>query len=67
MSGPEPLLIPARDAFRRIGVGRDAGYKLIAERRLRVVRLGAGGRLLLVPVAECEAFIEREVEREVAR
>jgi excisionase family DNA binding protein len=53
-----PLLLKPKDAFRRIGVGRDAGYRLIAEGRLHVVRLGE--RRILVPAAECEAFVERE-------
>jgi excisionase family DNA binding protein len=55
----EPLLLPAKDAFRLIGVGRDAGYRLIAEGRLRGLRLG---RRVLVPRAECERFVERELE-----
>jgi excisionase family DNA binding protein len=58
----EPLLLKPQDAFRRIGVGRDAGYRLIAEGRLRVVRLGE--RRLLVPASECEAFVERELNGE---
>ena len=56
----EPLLLPAKDAFRLIGVGRDAGYRLIAEGRLRSLRLG---RRVLVPRLECERFVERESAR----
>jgi excisionase family DNA binding protein len=56
---PEPLLLKPQEAFRRIGVGRDAGYALIASGRLRVVRLGE--RRMLVPVSECDAFVEREI------
>ena len=56
----EPLLLPAKDAFRLIGVGRDAGYRLIAEGRLRALRLG---RRVLIPRTECEAFVERESAR----
>lgn len=58
----EPLLLAPRDAFRRIGVGRDTGYRLISEGRLRAVRLS--GRKLLVPISECSAFIERELARD---
>ena len=54
----EALLLKPQEAFRRIGVGRDAGYALIREGRIRVVRLGE--RRILVPASECEAFIERE-------
>jgi predicted site-specific integrase-resolvase len=55
----EPLLLKPQDAFRRIGVARDVGYRLIAEGRLRVVRLSE--RRILVPVSECDAFVEREL------
>jgi excisionase family DNA binding protein len=55
----EPLLLPAKDAFRLIGVARDFGYQLIRDGRLRVIR--AGNRFL-VPVSECAAFVERELE-----
>jgi excisionase family DNA binding protein len=56
----EPLLLPVRDAARRLGLGRDATYAAIRERRLRALRVG---RRLLVPAAELEAFVERELER----
>ena len=54
----EPLLVPAQEGFRRIGIGRDAGYRAVREGRLRVVRLGT--RRLLIPVSELERFVERE-------
>jgi excisionase family DNA binding protein len=57
----EPLLLPAKDAFRLIGCGRDRGYALIAEGRLRALRLN---RRVLVPRSECDAFIERELLNE---
>jgi excisionase family DNA binding protein len=53
----EPLLLSAQDAFRLIGLGRDSGYELIAQGRLRSIRLG---RRVLVSRAECEAFVQRE-------
>jgi excisionase family DNA binding protein len=53
----ESLLLSAQEAFRLIGIGRDCGYRLIAQGRLRSVRLG---RRVLVSRAECEAFVERE-------
>ena len=56
----EPLLLPAKDAFRLIGVGRDAGYRLVAEGRLRALRMG---RRVLIPRSECEAFVQREADR----
>jgi excisionase family DNA binding protein len=56
----EPLLLPAKDAFRLIGVGRDAGYRLVAEGRIRALRMG---RRVLIPRTECEAFVEREAAR----
>jgi excisionase family DNA binding protein len=56
----EPLLLPAQDAFRLIGCGRDRGYQLIAQGRLRHVRLG---RRVLVPRLECAAFVEREASQ----
>jgi excisionase family DNA binding protein len=56
----EPLLLPAQDAFRLIGLGRDRGYELIAQGRLRSIRLG---RRVLVPRLECAAFVEREASQ----
>lgn len=56
----EPLLLPVREAARRLGLGRDATYAAIRERRLRAIRVG---RRLLVPTGELQAFIERELTR----
>jgi excisionase family DNA binding protein len=53
-----PLLLPVRAAAAELGIGRDTTYALIHEGRLRVLRLG---RRLLVPQAELERFIEREL------
>ena len=55
----EPLLLKPQDAFQRIGIGRDAGYSLIREGRLRAVRIGE--TRWLIPVTELSAFIEREL------
>lgn len=53
----DPLLLPAKVAFQRIGIGRDSGYQAVREGRLRVVRIG---RKVLIPAAEVAAFVERE-------
>jgi excisionase family DNA binding protein len=53
----EPLLISVREAAARLGIGRDTCYALVAEGRLRSLRLG---RRRLVPVVELAAFTERE-------
>lgn len=55
----EPLLMGAQEAFRLIGIGRDLGYRLVAEGRLRGVKVN---RRLLISRAECEAFVERETQ-----
>jgi excisionase family DNA binding protein len=59
----EPLLLPAKEAFARLGVGRDSGYELVRQGRIQVLRIG---RKILVPVAELDAFVERETGRESA-
>jgi excisionase family DNA binding protein len=53
----QPLLVSVRRAAPKIGVGRDTAYQLVREGRLRSVRIG---RRILIPVAECAAFVERE-------
>jgi excisionase family DNA binding protein len=53
----EPLLVSVREAAKRLGLGRDAAYRLFREGRLHSVALG---RKRLVPVADLGAFIERE-------
>jgi excisionase family DNA binding protein len=55
----EPLLLGIRQAAPIAGVGRDAMYRLVAEGRIRTVRLG---RKRLVPRQELEAWIARELE-----
>ena len=53
----EPLVVPPREAGRRIGIGRDAVYQAIREGRLKALSVG---RRLYVPVAELERFVQRE-------
>jgi excisionase family DNA binding protein len=55
----ETLLLTVRQAAALLGVGRDATYQLVRSGRLRSV---AVGRKRFVPRAECERFVEREVE-----
>ncbi len=55
-----PLLLPVRDFARAEGLGRDTTYRLIAEGRIRVVRVG---RKILVPRSELEGFVARESVR----
>jgi len=57
MSDASPLLIGVREAAAELGIGRDRAYQLVAEGRLRSLRLG---RRVLVPRAELERFVERE-------
>lgn len=52
-----PLMVSVREAARTLGVGRDAAYRLVREKRLRAVRIG---RRIYVPRAELVALIERE-------
>ncbi len=63
----EPLLLPARQAFEQLGVGRDHGYELVRSGKLRAIHVGE--RKILIPRSELQAFIERELlgdERETA-
>jgi excisionase family DNA binding protein len=53
----EPLLVPVRDAARRLGLGRDTTYALVREGRLRAIHVG---RRVLVPVTELVDFVARE-------
>jgi excisionase family DNA binding protein len=55
----EPLLLGIKQAAPIAGVGRDQMYRLVAEGRVRSVRLG---RKRLVPRQELEAWIQRELE-----
>ena len=57
----ESLLLPAREAFQKLGIGRDAGYALVREGRLRAVRIS--GRRILIPRSELEEFVERELNQ----
>jgi len=56
-----PLLVNVREASRALGCGRDTCYRLVRERRLRAVRVN---RRILIPRAELEAFVAREVSGE---
>lgn len=49
------LAIPPEEAFRRIGVSRALGYKLIKNGTIKAVRLGE--RRLLVPIAALEELL----------
>jgi excisionase family DNA binding protein len=53
----EPLLVSVRDAARRLGIGRDACYRLVHEGRLPHLQIG---RRVLVPVAALVRFVEGE-------
>ena len=55
----EPLLVGVREAARVLGLGRDTAYQLVREGRLRAVRVHS--RRLLIPRAELEEFVAREV------
>jgi len=62
---PEPSAIPKlaytiEEASEALNMGKSMTFSLINEGRLRVVRLG---RKILVPVTECQAFLEREISR----
>lgn len=56
---PDPLLLSPTEAARELGIGRDKTYTLIREGRLKAIRFG---RVLKVPRAELNAFIEQELE-----
>jgi excisionase family DNA binding protein len=56
----EPLLVGVREAARVLGLGRDSCYALVREGRLRAVRVG---RRVLIPRAELEDFVTREVRQ----
>jgi excisionase family DNA binding protein len=50
--------MPVRDFAEAEGLGRDTTYRLIAEGRIRAVRVN---RRILIPRSELAAFPEREV------
>jgi excisionase family DNA binding protein len=54
----EPVLMPVRDFAKAEGLGRDATYRLVAEGRIRAVRVN---RKILIPRSELAAFPEREM------
>ena len=43
----DPLLVPPKEAWRLLGIGPTTGYKLIAEGKLEVVKIGRGTRLTM--------------------
>ena len=51
----DKLLIPTREAFRRLSIGRTTGYRLIREGWIPTVRLATGA--LRVPVRALEERI----------
>jgi excisionase family DNA binding protein len=55
----EPLLLPVREAARRLGIGRDRCYELVRRGELRAV---AVGRRRLIPRSELEVWIARQLE-----
>jgi excisionase family DNA binding protein len=50
----EPLLVSVREAARLLGIGRDACYALIHERRLPNVKIG---RRILIPRQALERWV----------
>jgi excisionase family DNA binding protein len=57
LGGSLTELLSVADWARAEGIGRDAAYKLVAEGRVRHVRIGSRIR---IPRSEIEAFAERE-------
>lgn len=59
-SRPEAVVNPVsysvEDAARALGIGRSLAFRLIREGQLRAVKIG---RRTVVPVKECDAFLER--------
>jgi excisionase family DNA binding protein len=47
------LLVPTKEARRRIGVGKTTLFDLLKKKRLRAVRLGSR---TMIPVSELERF-----------
>ena len=56
----EPLVVSVREGSRQSGYPRDALYQAIEDGRLKVIRRGATGRRLLIPVSELRRFVEAE-------
>jgi excisionase family DNA binding protein len=56
----EPLTVSVRQAAARLGFGRDSMYELVRTGRVRSVRVG---RRIVIPVAELQAFLERETAK----
>jgi excisionase family DNA binding protein len=56
----DPLLVPVREAARRLSLGRDTTYRLVGEGRLPSLSVG---RRRLVPVTSLARFIEAELAR----
>jgi excisionase family DNA binding protein len=54
------LTVSVPEGARLLGMGVDHTYGLVKAGRLKVIRTGAKGRRWRIPVAELEAFIERE-------
>jgi len=59
-SNPIPKLAYTVDeASDALNMGKSMTFTLINEGRLRVIRLG---RKILIPVTECQAFLDREMK-----
>lgn len=52
------LTVP--EAAELLSIGLNSMYSLIREGQLKVVRVGAKGRGIVVPVAEIDAYLARE-------
>jgi excisionase family DNA binding protein len=61
VSEEEPRLLPPRRFFSELGVGRDAGYQLVHEGRIRHLSVG---RRILIPRTELDEFPARELKRQ---
>lgn len=61
----EILAVSPDEAFRRLGVSRALGYKLIKEGVIIAVRLGE--RRLLVPVAALEKLLETDTQEDAGK
>lgn len=55
MKNLEPRAVKPEEAFKILGIGRNNGYKLIKEGKIRTVKLG---RRILVPIAAIEELLK---------
>lgn len=52
-------LLTVSEASKELGIGKSATYRLVWAEKLRHIRLG---KKILIPFAELDAFIQRELE-----